>query len=115
MTSGRKWPEPIVIAKKGEPCGPDRWHGSSTGYTHFGCRGDDCRRWNAARKPRREPNANPRARLPGQGAVEMGNRRVVPGQRELVCPCWCERKLLGVPVSLIRAGLTLSCGHPKCG
>lgn len=28
--------------------------------------------------------------------------------------CWCERKILDVPVSLVRQFKTLSCGRPGC-
>lgn len=121
MTSGKRWPNP-TIAHNGDPCGPEPYHGTSTGYRQYKCRGADCRRWNADRQLRTRNKKNggvgrntseSENRLPGQGVVEMGKTRVAPEPGGLVVECWCHQDLVSVPIEDI-GRTTRSCGRERC-
>lgn len=63
-----------------------------------GCRCDDCREANRHR-----------------GLPKMGTDGYMPDKfGNLAVFCWCEARVVAVPVVELRAGSTRSCGDVKC-
>lgn len=107
----------------GEECGTEAWHGKAKGYRELKCKGDACQKWNSDRQARarrkkddgiKKNTSEHKDKMPGQGALEIGRRRVVPGKGELVSACWCGKNFVPVPISDIKCGLTRCCKHKAC-
>lgn len=100
-------------------------HGKLNTYSKHKCRCDACREaysiyqknWSAKKKQRREylaayGNRDDRGEVYG---VNSPNKHHLPdGEGRLDVLCWCEKKVVKVGVSLIRAGKTGSCGREGC-
>lgn len=47
-------------------------------------------------------------------ARQKARRREAAPEPKLTVTCWCEQGIRHVPVTMIRAGKTMSCGRREC-
>lgn len=76
-------------------------HGTRTCY-QYGCRCGPCRKANSAYARRRGL---------GRG---LGDAYRPRDARRLEVTCWCEETMVWLPVEMVRACRTVSCGAPDC-
>lgn len=46
------------------------------------------------------------------GTTSLAGLRATRGL--LLSYCWCQRKLVTIPMQMVRDGLTVACKHPDC-
>lgn len=74
-------------------------------------------RWTAGHGIRCEAARDERGLAPGQWGDDRHDRQTrtaVLDTDDVPVTCWCEAEIVTVPLALVRAGLTYSCGTDEC-